>query len=220
MAERTNGHADGLDLDGLLEADTNDTNAAASELAVDEESVRDKRLKEILSRKQAATDMREQARLAITQRKASKAEAASAYRATIESYITAVQPLLHQGDGPHYWSEKEYGTFRLSPPGSPPQHTTHSQRWELPDGTTIDYRPDPIKRSVIGIETLFTADDPIQATTEIKHQRGRFGTTSETYTTVGQIPWGILDDMLIDLNNHVANQGIGIGTDDDDRWTV
>lgn len=220
MNQRTNGHDDGLDLDALLDATDTDADAGGGELAVDEDSVQDKRLKEILKRKQAATDMREQARMAITQRNVSEAEAASAYRATIESYVTAVQPLLHQGDGPHYWEEKEYGTVRLPPPGSAPRHTSHYQRWELPDGTTIGYRPEPIERGVVGMRTLFTAGDPIRATTEIEHERGRFGSTTETYTTVGQITWDILDAILIDLNNHVADQGIGIGTDDDDRWQV
>jgi hypothetical protein len=218
VSQRTNGHADGHDLDALLEA--TDADAGGGELDVDEESVQEKRLKEILRRKQAATDMREQARLATTQGNVSEADAGSAYRATIESYVTAVQPLLHQGDGPHYWEEKDYGTFQLSPPGNAPRHMTHGQRWELPDGTTIGYRPEPIERGVVGMRTLFTAGDPIRATTEIEHQRGCLGTITETYTTVGQITWDILDAILIDLNNHVADQGIGIGTDDDDRWQV
>ena len=194
--------------------------ASTERLDVDEESVRDKRLKEILKRKEAVVDMREKARIATNERKANGAQAAGAFRAVLESYITTVQSFFHNGKGPHYWSQKEYGTVTLSPPGRSVKRTTFNSQWQLPNGTKINHRPDMVQADIVGLKTLFDAADPLQVSVEVTYENGRFGTVTDTFTTEGQIPWGILDDMFIDVNNHVANCGIDIGTDTDDRWEI
>lgn len=214
---------DGLDLDALTDERTNghgeSGGEAGDELAVDGDDVRDKRIKEILSRKQEAVDMRQKARLAMSNRGTSHGAAASAYRAVLESFITAVQPLLHEGDGPHYWSEKQYATMHLSPPGHRDTGGIRD-KWVLPDGTTLPYRPDGQQIEIVGLKALFDYSDPIERAIEVDVERGCYGTVQETHVTKEQFGFGILDDMLVDLNNHIADVGIGIGTESDDRWSV
>lgn len=220
---RRNGHDDGLGLGADLDLDAITNNGrglkANDELDVDGDDVRDRRLKEVLKRKQEAVETRKDARMAVTLGSASHGEAESAYRAVLEAFITAIQPLLHKGDGPHYWSEKEYGTLTLSPPGHAEQRGLRD-RWVLPDGTKIKYRPDPVNIEIVGLKALFDLGDPIKMNQEIEVDRGHYGQCPETHTTVGQVTFGILDEMLIDLNNHIASLGIGIGTDDDDSIHV
>jgi hypothetical protein len=215
---------DGLDLDGLADTRTNGHGTTGDDdepqLAIDEDSVRDKRIKEILSRKQEAVETRKDARMAMTIGNATRSEAESAYRAVIEAFITAIQPLLHEGDGPHYWSEKEYGQLVLSPPGHASPDSSPHDNWILPDGTRIHHRPDTVEIEIVGLRDLFEIGDPIKATQEVHVERGHYGKEPETHVTTGQVPFGILDDMLIDLNNHIADVGIGIGTESQDTWTV
>lgn len=219
-----NGHGADVDLQELASdvPDEIDTDTENVELDLDDESVRDKRVQEILARKQECIDMRKDARMAVTLENAPKHKAESGYRATLEAYVAAIQPLLHQGDGPDYWRTKNYGTLILSPPGRPADSIHQREKWELPDGETLPFKPDATEVEITGLKSLFDLGDPIRATVDVRvSQTGlNRGRATEPYPTQGQLTFGMLDDMLIDVNNHVAACGIGIGTDDDDRWQI
>jgi hypothetical protein len=187
MQHQTNGHSTGLDLDA------------------NDESVEEQRLKEIFQRKREATNTRDEARRAVARNTAAEREGLSAYRSAIEAYISAIQPLLNQGGGPHLWQRKEYGTITFQPPGESTRNG-----WQLPDGQTTPTKPDPKVRQIVGLQTLFAVGDPLQEAFEITTGGRHQHTQTHTVTASQQLGWGILDSMLIDLNNILHSAGLSI----------
>ena len=186
-------------------------------LDVDAESVGDKRLKQILDQKQQTAETRQKAKLAPTMNKASTKQAASGFRAALESYVSAVQPTLDDGRGPHYWSGKRYGVITATPPGQPLD--LHNS-WRLPDGSTIENRPTPQHMPVVGLKSLFEIGDPVAIPFEIERRHELQGKITETHTVTTQIDWGILNEMFIDLNNHIAERGIEIDTTENTTFEI
>jgi hypothetical protein len=187
-----------------MSADTADTSGL--DLDADDESVEEKRLKEMFARKSDCIDTRDDAKLAATQNPNAEREALSAYRSAIESYVSAIQPLLNQGSGPTLWSQKEYGTVWFEPPGQ----SARGDGWQLPNGDTVPSKPDPKPRKVIGLQTLFNADDPLQELFSIEYDVKHQHKQSVSFMAASQISWGILDSMLIDLNNLLHESGLTI----------
>lgn len=192
------------------------TDTTELRLAVDDEAIQEYRLKQIFDKRDAAIETRRKAKLA-PKRGGRSRDAVSAYRGAIESYVSAVQTTLNEGNGAHYWRHKQYGHVIVTPPG---RQIQRHNIWRLPDGKTTNRRPEPKEIEVVGLRSLFELGDPIRLPFEVTRRDELCGRVTDTYTATEQIDWGILDTMLIDLNNHLDELGLSIQTEQNTTWTV
>jgi hypothetical protein len=179
------------------------TEESDEQIASSAEEVQTATEQAIIEAKQEVSEIRTQAKLS----NISKADAVSAFRAKLEEYITTTQGTLYAGNGPELWEQTNFGYTQLAPPGHAPEGRS---KWELPDGTRLSYRPDPVAVPHVGLESLFKLNDPIRRPVSFTVNRGRFGPVETTATARGQIDWKVLDAMYIHLNRHVADLGLDV----------
>jgi len=183
-------------------------------LDVNEESVTSNRQQTIFDARDATAEIRREAKLA----QVSDEKAATAFRAQLEEYVLEAQSTLYSDGGKQLWSQRDFGTTRIRPPGQPA--SMRGYEWQLPDGTRLKTRPNGAIVLHQGLTSLFDQGDPLQAVVEYPVNRGRFGNGTESVPVSGQIDWGVLDQMYLALNRHVKEAGLDLDPAEGEKWDI
>jgi hypothetical protein len=167
------------------------------------------RLKQIY---QARQELREIRREAATHRQDMPKKALAYYRTGVESYFMELDTLFQRNDeGRKLWEEKYFGTVTLGPPPLP------ELKYHQMD---LRSQPEPIEYHICGLETLFEVGVSITEEFEIESEHELKDTQTETVTLSQPISWQILNKMVSEANQYVADLGIGLEIDETDEWEI
>lgn len=218
---------------------TNDDNRRQSEtvsVSDPDDFTTSARLKQIY---QARRDVRESRREASQYRHGNhshrtKVQAVQYYRTAVEGYLLEVDTLLTQHDpGPRLWHDKYYGTVTIQPPGRWEEKRTYyrSKNKELKPNVPlkVDSLPEPKEVDIIGLKWLFNAESPVTRDFEFEVRNPHYkpgphadGGLRPTKTMTGSalIAWTQLNEMVTDINEFLAELGIGLSLDENNEWTI
>jgi len=153
-----------------------------------------------------------------------KFQAIQYYRSGVESYFLEVDTLLRQHPpGPHYWSEKKYGTLTINPPGKFREQMGSyvSENIEMSPNVPLRVKslPEPKTIDIIGLKWLFERESPARAVFEFDVDNASMGGT-HTDTARAAVSWTTLNEMVSDVNHFLGELGIGLDVDDTEEWKI
>lgn len=122
--------------------------------------------------------------------------ASSHFRAAVENYLEELRPLVLKTElGRRIWYNQDFGDIVIQPPND--YHASEAKSIELN-----------------GLQSVFDVPDPIEVEFNVVRQVGLDSTRSETVSRQGQIPFDKLDHIVNQVNQHLAEQGIELDTDE------
>jgi hypothetical protein len=166
----------------------------------------------------ARTKLRDRRITARTAGKSQEFRAVSAYRSAVSNYVMELEPLMQRFEaGTEPLRKKDFGDVTIEPNVRYREFHSGSNEWMLTksngDKVPIEAPPEAVSLPFIGLDCLFVYDDPLTPTWEIEHSRhgGRI-----IHQEVGQIPFSVLDDMVIAANRFLAEIGFELNPQEED----
>jgi len=146
------------------------------------------------------------------------------YRSGVESYLLEVDTLLRQHPpGPYLWSEKQYGTLTINPPGKFTERRGTYVAENITTKPNVPLRvrslPEPKTIDIVGLKWLFERESPARAVFEFEVENGSVGAT-HTDTAQACVSWTTLNEMVSDVNHFLGELGIGLDVDDTEEWKI
>lgn len=176
-----------------------------------ENYINERRLKQIFDIREDLHDKRRKIRSVDPTK---KRQALQIYRSIVSSYIMEAEPLLAKYGGKGLLYERDFGTITISPRtyekqiGASSTTTTVVNDPEASQGfRKITEEPEPIKIALKGSASVFQLDNPITYTFTLEEMRGNRLAGEFEHTVTTQISFQILDRMVRETNQHLAQIG-------------
>lgn len=200
--------------------------SADVEIADPEGFTSSKRLKQIYRAREELRRMRKEAaqtRNRPNSSKMAKIQANQYYRAGVESYLLEVDTLLKSHDpGPELWSNRQYGTMVIEPPGRWEKRRGYYLSKNLKTGPNqplkVKSLPDPKEVPVVGLKWLFETDTPITRDFEFTSAGYKLETITKSNSAV--LKWVTLNKMVTNINSFLNEIGIGLKVEEGGEWTI